>query len=259
MNNCNYDKLDAIMSLATAEYVKELNEEFLNAECAFEVSYTTKQRILRMIRKDKFRTNHRKTRTVFKYIMVAALIAATVAFTACMALPRIREAIWKAVLDWHDEYVSIQFVPATTEDPNASANKPSDPNSTDTNEKPNDPIIVPPTSIEEVNVPSYMPMGYRSESTLMERTYTANYFDKNNAFMFCYTQMIIDSDSKGDGEEGTATEITINGLSAIVLTYSDEPNVYTLYWQDQQYRYRIYGYFEDYNELIRIATSVDVK
>ena len=259
MNNCNYDKLDAIMSLATAEYVKELNEEFLNAECAFEVSYKTKQRILRMIRKDKFRTNHRKTRTVFKYIMVAALIAATVAFTACMALPRIREAIWKAVLDWHDEYVSIQFVPATTEDPNASANKPSDSNSTDANEKPNDPIIVPPTSIEEVNMPSYMPMGYTTKSSLKERVFRLSYYDENDAFVFSYNQMIIDSDSEGDAEEGTATEITINGLSAMVITYSDEPNVYTLYWQDNQYRYRIYGYFEDYNELIRIANSVDVK
>ncbi len=259
MNNYSYDQIDAIMSLAMTEYSEKITNQFLNAKPDFEVDEKVEQRILRMIRKDKHRTSRQKAWQVFKYIMVAVLIVATVAFTACMALPRIREAIWDAVVEWHDEYVAIKFVPVTTGDSNVSANKPSEPLSTDTTDKPNDPIIVPPDSIEEVNVPGYMPMGYTTESSLKDRVFRLSYYDENDAFMFSYNQMVIDLGSEGDAEEGISTETTINGLSAIIITYNDEPNVYSLYWQDNQYRYRIYGYFEDYDELIRLATSVKVK
>lgn len=259
MNNYSYDQIDAIMTLAMAEYSEKITNQFLNAKLDFELDKNVEQRILRMIRKDKHRTSRQKAWQVFKYIMVAVLIAATVAFTACMALPRIREAIWQAVVEWHDEYVAIKFVPVTTDDSNASVNKPSEPLSTDTTDKPNDPIIVPPDSIEEVNVPSYMPAGYTAESKLLEGVYILDYYNENNAFVCSYRQMVINSGSKGDAEEGISTETTINGLSAIIITYNDEPNVYSLYWQDHQYRYSIYGYFEDYNELIRLATSVEVK
>ncbi len=256
MNINHSDKLDALLSLATAQWVDELNDEFLSAQSEIELTPQTNRRILRMLRKDKRRTPPSTARMVFKYLMLAVLIAATVAFTACMALPRIREAIWKIMLEWHDEYVSVQFVPAT-EDSHASANKPSD--STNTTEKTNDPTIVLPLSIEEINIPKYMPIGYTTKSSITESIFRLSYYDENDSFIFSYHQMVIGFNSTADSENGTLSEIEINGLNAVVIAYSDDPNVYCLYWQDNQYRYRIYGYFEDYNELIRLASSVDVK
>ena len=259
MNNYSYDQIDAIMTLAMAEYSEEITNRFLNAKPDFEVDGKVEQHILQMIRKDKHRTSRQKAWRVFKYVMVAILIVATVAFSACMAFPRIREAIWKAIVEWHDDYVAIKFVPIESEDSNASTSKPAETHSTDTPDKPNDPIILPPTSIEEVNVPEYMPMGYTTESTLMDRVFILNYFDEKGAFVFSYRQMVIDLGNEGDAEEGVSTETMINGLSAVVITYDDEPNVYNLFWQDSQYCYNIYGYFEEYNELIEFATSVEVK
>lgn len=259
MNNYTYDRLDAILSLATAEYAKKLTDEFLNAKPDFDISAKTEQRIKQMFRKDKHRTSRKNAWKVIRYIMVACLIAATVAFTACMAIPRIRQAIWKAIVEWHDDYVTVKFVPNDTEADNTTTAELSDATSTDTTDKPNDPITVPPDSIVEVNAPSYMPIGYTTKSNLTDKVFRLSYYDENDSFMFSFRQTLIESGSKGDAEEGVSNETTVNGLSAVVFTYDDQPNVYNLFWQDSQYRYNIYGYFDNYNELIRFATSVEVK
>lgn len=259
MNNYTCDQLDAILTLATAKYAQKLTDEFLNAKPDFVMSAETEQRIKQMFRKNKHHINRKNAWKVIRYIMVACLIAATVAFTACMAIPRIRQAIWKAIVEWHDEYVTVKFIPNDNEADSTTTAELSDATSTDTTDKPNDPIAVPPDTIVEVNAPTYMPIGYTTKSSLKESVFRLSYYDENGTFVFSYNQMVIDFGSEGDAEEGSSTEMTINGLSAVIFTYDDEPNVYSLYWQDSQYRYNIYGYFEDYNELIRFATSVEVK
>jgi hypothetical protein len=118
--------------------------------------------------------------------------------------------------------------------------------------------VKPPKYIEEVNVPSYMPTGYTSNSTLTKKAFMMDYYNQIGENVITFKQRIISSGSEGDAEEGTANEITINGFQAIVISYADHPNEYVLYWQDNQYRYSIHGYFEDYDELIRMATSVKV-
>lgn len=250
MNTYACDRLDAILTLATAEYAQKLTDEFLTAKPDFDISTETEQHIMQMFRKDKRRTSRKNAWKVIRCLMAACLIVATIAFTACMAIPRIRQAIWQAIVEWHDEYVTVKFVPNDTEADTAA---------TDTANTPNDPIALPPDSIEEVNMPSYMPMGYTTKSSLKEGLFRLSYYDENDAFVFFYSQMAIDFGSKSDAEQGISTETTINDLSAVIITYQDQPNVYNLYWQDSQYRYNIYGYFEDYDELIRFAASVEVK
>lgn len=259
MNDYTSDRLDSILTLAATEYAKKLTDEFSSAKPDFEMSEATERRIMRMIRKDKHRTSRKNAWRIVKYIMVACLIVATVAFTACMAISRIRQAIWKAIVEWHDDCVSVQFVPNET-DANDTWTSVSTDTTSDTlstaADSPNVPLL---TTIEEVNMPSYMPVGYTTTSIIMGKSFTLSYFDESGAWVFTFNQMVVDADSKGDCREGKFTETTVNGLDAIVITYDDQPNVYTLYWQDSQYRYNIYGYFEDYNELIRFVESVEVK
>lgn len=259
MNDYTCTRLDAILTVAATEYSQKLTEDFLSVKPDFEMSEPTERRIMRMIRKDKRRASRQNALKIAKYIMIACLIAATVAFTACMAIPRIRQAIWKAIVEWHDEYISIKFVPAETDANDISTAEPTDTTSDTPSATPNEPIVTPPMTIEEVNMPSYMPVGYKTTSQLMNRIFMLNYFDENDEFVFTYNQTIIDVDDVLDSEEGKITETTINGLNAVIITYEDQPNVYILCWQDSQYRYSIYGYFEDYNELIRLAESVEVK
>ncbi len=263
MNDIANTKLDILWTLAADEYVKDLIRESRVPHPDTVIDEWTEGKILRMIRKERNRT---KRRHVWKYLriaLVACLVLATLALAACMAFPTVREAIWQVVLDWGDESVKIQFVPA--EDPdynNAAVTTSSDPagtTTTDSSDEPDEPIPEPPTSIQEINIPSYVPAGYTVQSKTMRKAYIVDYLNSNGAVVATFKQMTFSAGSEGDATEGIATDVEVNGLNAVLFTYQDSPNVYQLYWQDTQYKYCIYGNFESYEELLRMANSVTVK
>jgi hypothetical protein len=265
MNTYPYDRLDAILALASVEYMKDAKKEFLTTTMNVQASPEVRRKVMRKIRTEEHQPIRQKFFRGIRIALVACLILASLALAACMAIPTIREAIWRVVLEWNDDYVAIQFVPSDdpkyTNHTNALHTTTKAPETTtpEPENEPDKPIVTPPTSIEEVNVPSYMPAGYTTKSSLIDKFYTLNYYDANNALLIVYRQATIGSAPKGDADTGIATEISINGLDAILISYTNEENVYNLYWQDNQYSYNIYGYFENYNELIRLATSVTVK
>ncbi len=261
MNKNPNEELDLIWAMASKEFVKDILIEAEPTESDVKLDDITDNKILHLIHKNNRRTKRLKVWKALRIALVACLALATLALAACMAMPTVREAIWKVVLEWGDESVKIDFVPAddpdytisdpTTDDPSGATTEPTN--------KPTEPVVKPPKSIEEVNVPSYMPVGYMTEGWLMQSNYVMIYYDSTGTNVITYNQMIIDSNSYGDAEDGIATEITINGLNAILITYSDQPTEYVLYWQDAKYRYNIHGWFQSYDELIRMASSVEVK
>lgn len=263
MNDIANSRLDLIWTLAADEYVKELIRESRIPQANVTIDEFTENKILRMIRRDHRRTQTRKTWKVFRTLLVACLILATLALAACMTLPTVREAIWQVVLDWGDESVKINFVPPNDADSTNPAvttvDTPANTTTTEPSDPPEPPASEPPTSIEEVNIPSYVPEKYTVQSSSMRKVYTMMYFNSTGDSVITFQQMIITSGSEGDATEGTATNVIVNGINAVLLTFEDQPNAYILYWQDHQYRYTINGYFESYADLLRMAESVAVK
>ena len=268
MNDIANSKLDLIWVFAADEYVKDLFRESKIPHPDAVMDEITEARILRMIRKEHYRTKRRQAWKIVRIALVACLILATLALAACVAIPTIREAIWKVMLEWGDESVKINFVPA--DDPDytnpsvTTTSKPSDsPATSTTTTKPTDepepPVVEAPTSIKEVNIPSYVPVGYTVQSSAMRKVYTLLYYNSEGNVVITFQQMTIASGSEGDSMEGIATDVVINGLNAVLITYADQPNLYVLYWQDSQYKYSIYGTFASRDEILRMAGSVAVK
>jgi cytoskeletal protein RodZ len=268
MNDIANSKIDLIWMFAADEYVKDLIRESRVPHPDAVMDKITEARILRMIRKDHHRQKRRQAWKIVRVALVACLILATLALAACVAIPTIREAIWKVVLEWGDESVKINFVPS--DDPDytnpsvTTTDQPSDgPTTTTTTTKPTDepepPVVEAPTSIKEVNIPSYVPSGYTVQSSASRKVYMVTYYDSEGNVAATFQQMTISSGSEGDSQEGVSTDIIINGLNAVLITYEDHPDLYVLYWQDSQYRYNISGTFESQDEVLRIANSVVVK
>lgn len=265
MNDITNSRLDLIWTLAAEEYVKDLIVESRKPQANAKIAEFTENKILRMIRRDHRRTQRRKTWKVLRTLLVACLIIATLALAACMALPTVREAIWKVVLDWGDESVKIGFV--TPENTNSAdsttAITPMDPSASTAPAEPSDPpkppASEPPTFIEEVNIPTYLPIGYTIQSKIMRKAYIVDYFNTEGNWALTFQQMTISSESEGDATQGNAIDVIVNGMNAILFTYEDQPNAYMLYWQDSQYRYSINGYFDSYDDLLKMAESVQVK
>ena len=268
MNDITNSKLDLIWTIAAEEYVQDLVRESRIPREDAVMDEWTRAKILRMIRKEHNRTKRRPIWKALRIALVACLVLATLALAACIALPTVREAIWKVVLEWGDESVKINFVPADDPDDSSAALITTDPatsTTTVTTTEPTDeldpepPAVEPPSSIQEVNIPGYVPAGYTVQSSASRKVYMVSYYDTEGNVAFTFKQTTISSGSKGDSEEGNATEVIVNGLNAVLITYTDNPNLYVLYWQDSQYRYSIYGTFDSPSELLQMAASVQVK
>ncbi len=250
----SFDRLDTLLSLASAEYMKQVTGEFLAVETDATLSPEAEEKIMGMIQIAKRKIIRGKAWKVIRTILVAALAAATIALAACMAHPEIREAIWKVVLTWGDESVQIEFVPATTQqNPHSNAAKPDD-----STKPPEEPIPEPPTRIVEIRMPGYMPVGWECENTKQRKMFGVSYFNSAGEVIVTFTQVVLNVDSYVDSDHAIVDEITINGWEGVLFTYEDQPNVYALYWQDYEYRYSFYGIFESYDQLIRMAESVYV-
>lgn len=257
--------LDALLEAASREALSDILA-LAETDCGETVSKEEEKQIILLCRSRQMVMRRRKKRKVVLIACIAALLSILV---SCVAIPTVREKIWQIVLDWSDDgqSVKIDFVPAddpdcsTSTDPSVTTSQ--DPSATTTVEptdQPDAPTVTPPTSIEELNAPSYIPKGYAIiDAYHLRKSYMLTYCNTKGENVLTFKQTIINADSWGDAAEATVTNIEINGLNAVLITYADQPNVYNLYWQDNQYRYNIHGLVESYDELIKMATSVAVK
>lgn len=265
-NNASFDSLDALIKLSCSTCMDTEVDEFLSAPIDYPEDVKAKRKIYRRIQKLTKLTKtpkHPTARKTLRVIAIAAALLLSIAFVACMSIPEVREAIWEAVVEVYEDYVSIDFVEPNRESDaiiTTPANTAADTSQNTTTTEPTEPSRPePPKSIVETNAPIFVPEGYEMFESETDKLYWVDYFSLSSNDMYSFTQSVIqESFYKGNSEEGTLSEIQLNGLTAILITY-DKPNEYGLYWQDSQYQYSLYGIFESYNQLISIGSSVSRK
>lgn len=250
-----FDRLDTILALASAEYMKQETRCFLDVKTDATLSEDTQQKIFGLIGLAKGKEVRRKTRKILRAVLIAALIAATVALAACMATPEIREAIWKVVLTWGEESVQIEFVPA---DPNRKPGADAAPGDSPTQkpDSPDDPIPDPPKTIEELRMPGFLPEKWTFETQKSRSVFVVTYFDSEGEMLATFQQMTVGYNSSVNSEGAVETKLKVNGWEAVLLSYEDPRNMYTLYWQDASYRYSLDGVFDSLDQLLQMAESV---
>lgn len=234
MKELHMEKFDALLSLASAECVKEEAEAFLSADIS-EIGDNPQmlRKVLGGSRKGKWHT--------VKIILLVALLCMSIAFTACMLVPEIRQAIWNVLVRERESSVEIDF---------------------ETNEE-----AVPanasiggeyPATIERKMQVTYVPEGcIVSNYVSMPTQYVISYASEEDKKEFMITQTVIDCvDSLVNESEGQITYIEIAGGEAILMKCNDGHYKYKLVWQDDQYRYTICGSCMSIHEIIRIAEGV---
>ncbi len=232
MKELHIDRFDALLSLASAESVRKEAEEFLSADIS---NIEDNPRMLRRIMGESRRS---KWQTV-KIIALVALLCMSIAFTACMLVPEIRNALWSVLVRERESSVEIGF------------------------ETEGDIVTEPtvegyPKTIEKKMELSYVPNGcIESDEVLTSMQYRI-YYTNDVDWKFHITQSTIsDVDSFINDNVGQTTYIEICGSQAILIKYYNDDLLYSLTWQDDQYRYIIYGSFSSVNEIIRIAKGIN--
>ena len=260
------DKLDQLLALYTGRCVDDEAEYFLSVDVSgIEYNEEIKKRMLRYAFK---RSRYERKRYAVKVILVACLVAMSVVFTACVSIPKIREAIWGAVIEWYDDYVSVNFEEITEQtvetskstkaNENQSSGEIPDETAANTNAEE---MLVPPKTIERKAYIADLPEGYYvEEAIVLSGYYVINIYNDKQEMQYTLTQTILDSvHARLDSENENVIELKINNHAAILLEDTEYINVYTLLWTDGEYSYTIYGNFESLHDLAHTVTLVSLE
>lgn len=235
MKELHIEKFDALLSLAAAECIKDEAAAFVSADISgIEDNSQMLRKILGVSSKSKLKA--------LKIIVLVALLCMSIAFTACMLVPEIRNAIWNAFVKEHGNHVEIEF------DSGKETEITTDP-----------PISSYPKTIERKMDLTYVPEGcVKGEELEMSAQYQIYYYTVQGEWKFFVSQSVIDkADSFVDNETGQIAYIELNESKAILIEYYDADSLYSLIWQDNQYRYTIYGIFPSMSEMVKIAEGIN--
>ncbi len=247
-----------LLSAASELCVEAEAEEFLALDTSnIKINEHKKKKVERMIR-----GTHTSRWNVIKIALVACLIVLSLGFTACVSIPELREAIYKAIVEWREGHVGISFddpsSPTVPSVPEATAATTSATTEATTVTAPLAPVT-PPTTIESKAYPSFLP----------EECYTvvecdgsgmyviSGYKTEDDSWVFSLTQMVIGEELHlGDNENQIISNIQINGCNAVLIENQENPELYGIVWRDGYYDYQLYGCFSSRDVAIEIASGV---
>ena len=245
MNELRTKRFDLAIAASVRENILRDAEKFLAIDdSGVKENPKFKRKIMRMVEYGRATT---KSLPSWKIILVAALLTIVLVFTACMCIPTVREALWSVVLEWHEEYIKVEFKP----------------NESTTTTLPTGTTKVPPKSIEIKAKLTCLPEGYTVANEIaMSTFYMINYKNLDSGEQIRFVQMTIDSDRNGsfmvDSDNAVTKAVYVNGFEGVLFEYADTPGIYALTWQDISYKYLLYGNFESTDEILKIAQGVKV-
>ena len=185
-------------------------------------------------------------------VAVALMALMSVGFLTVMAVPDLREAVFEAVVEWYDNYVSIRFEPSHGEN-----KEPTDTTSSEITGEPGslNVEITPPTIIEKVMKPTYIPKGAEEEVVTNNKFMVIIDYYLGDDLILSFTQTPYNSKDKlFDNKASISREIDVNGYSAVILEFESDGQA--IIWTDGVYYYYIHSTILDINELMNAAISV---
>ena len=235
MNEMQKDNFELLISAAVVGCVHQDADEF-SATDTSAVPQTPH------LYKKVMRNLPGRKRTTAKVIIAAALVAVFLALTACACITEIREYVWGVVTEWYGDHFEVSFEKGTVTTEQSSTGE----------------VGKSPTSIEQIAKLEYLPEGYYLEDLLQSSSqYVVNCYESDEwKYVFC--QSVYDvTDSYMDSEGNQTVCVKVNGNDAILTEEHHQGTIYyNLVWQDDYYRYSLYGSFDSIAELVKTAESV---
>lgn len=266
MNIEIHDKLDMMIALVAKDCGKDDEEMFDSLDTSSIVlSQRFHRKMLRMIR----RYQHAPIVLTFKKsiirVAIAIMIIMSLSFTTIMAVPMLREAVFGAVIEWYENYLTIRYEPV--DEGNNGENDENDKNDADanTNEEPNDeqnstvdvPETVPPTEIEVVRKPTALPEGTIEDVVVQNKTMVYIDYYLNNELICTFNQALLkDRDKYFDNESAILDTVDIRGKVGTVVQRTSKAEV-SVIWCDEQYIYLVYTQKLNVEELVCICRSLE--
>ena len=263
------DKLDCLIQLAYLQCGAKdaaLFDETNGSEVPVPESLSRK--IMRLIdRKSREKTVGR-TKLIVGRVAVAAMLIMSIMFTMLISVSGIREAIWRAIVEWHENYITIRFenpeeendaqntvADTATETENNTDEEASSETKTGSSLENQKTVTPPPTVIEEVRKPTYLMEGVIEDLFKTQTSTNIDYYI-DNEIVYYFSQFVLDENRKYvDNETALVEQIYINEYNASLVTYSNQSET-TIVWSDGEYVYVLASSVINVEQMITIAESV---
>lgn len=256
------DKLDILISLAAKDCG---NDDVVMFDSLDKSRAFLDKRFYIKLRQIVNRKKHAPTIIVLKKCLVRVAVALmalmSLGFLTIMATPDLRQAVFEAVVEWYEGYISIQYNPVGKDThKNNLADESTDVSLT---ENPGDeseiPVVSsPPTKIEKVMRPTYIPEGLEEDVVVSNISVVVIDYYHGNDWVGSYQQILFrDNEKLFDNETIIIQSTNVNGYAATIIEYGNKDGQ-AIIWTDGIYYYQIYLFTEHINEeeLISIAESV---
>lgn len=286
MKTIKNDKLDYLLYMVAAECCKTDVEKFDSIDDSkvdFSEDFCKKRD--RIIRKYKYRPFLISVRKVAARAAIVLMAIMSAAFITVMAVEPLREAVFEAVIEWYDDYLTIRYErtdetdgateavtegktengianEATSESTNGvvgetteeSTDESTDESTSETETVVNE--VTPPTTIEEVRKPTNLPDGVVEDVVIQNSVGVCIDYYLDNELIYSFEQLLLNNkDQYVDNESAVVCDVEINGNAGMVVEYTDKVGL-TIVWNDGEYIYHIYSEKVDSNDLIVFAQSV---
>ena len=245
------DKLDLLIAFLADDFGNDDVEMFRNLDTSgvtLSDGFYARQR--RLINKYKRKPTLVLFRKWLVRVAVALMVVMSIGFLTAMAIPDVRNAIFDAVVEWYENYVSVRF------EPNGGASSgDGDPSVTSAETNTQKSTLTPPTKIEKIMKPSYVPEGVEEDMVSNGKVGVVIDYYLDDNLILSFAQTLYDNkDQFYNNKTKTSHDIDMNGHSAVVLEL--ESNGLAIIWTDGVYYYDVYSTMLDVDELIKVASSV---
>lgn len=248
------DKLDYLIGLASVGCGDD-DVEMFNRLDASKVKFDDR---FYKIRDRRIRQHKRKPimKTLQKIASRAAIIVLAVIFASVVtvaAIPSLRETVFHAIVEWHENYLKIHYEIPEVEETESESIETKDESETETETE-----IVRPTEIVEVKKPSYYLEGLIEDIVIQSKNQVLIDYYLEEQLLYSYKQMVFSEDEIYiDSESAVVNNINISGFNAYLIEHGDY-SYKTIIWTDGSYIYQLNIYTEvfDLESLITVAESV---
>ena len=253
MNLQKEDKLDMLIRLAISDCNKEELENFRNqdtSDVVFSRRYYRRRR--QVINRFVYRRELAMLKRVTSKVAMVALIVMSAAFVTIMSISSLRTAVFNAIVEWYEEYISIRLEP-TTDETESEPTRSIDPNILAQPAMLSDEVL--PSTIRDFRKPTYAPKG--GEERILAQNSNMNVIDYyvGDELQYSFRQRVIDDSDKSFDNIGIKLcAVEINGYEAVVLENTNKTEL-SIVWEDSEYFYYIVSYL-DLEKTVLIAKSV---
>ena len=266
------DKLDLLIGLAMWDCGEKDAEFFKNIDTSnIPDNPRLDRKIHRLIKKKAREATVKKTKRIAWRVAVAAMLILSIMFATLMSITAIREAIWRTIVSWYENYITIQYEPpqvsAPTDNTNVSAapetseevnnNEATNTGDTNTGDTNTDAVIVlPPTEILEVRKPTWLPEGTVEDVLGNDKWVHCIDYYVNDEYVGSFQQIVLkDKKQYYDNETAHIEKFYINNHEAVFILSLDNTEK-SIFWSDEEYAYLLTLINIEKEQMIQIAESV---